>query len=170
MSSGEGDVSLDNLAPVIKDVIKEQGSKDAVSGMLDKGLINEVVSDDDTASVLTEVLNPLVKSDKVDDSTIDNDIAAGQQIVDIVDAVKNNGGDLGLGESETERDAAADAIIKNLLASEAMMNSLSTSVQEGSGSTVVRFTQNVSAKDKTNLANSIKDVNTTTENKTDTTQ
>lgn len=164
---GVGDVSLDTLAPAIKEIISDDASKEVVANIIQKDLISEMVGKDDkaTADVLTDVLETFVTSDKVTSETIDADIQAGDQVVKIVDCVKNNDGNLKLGETAEERQASADQMIADIVASEGMMETLSESANSENGSAISDYTQNVCEADKLTLAESIESSNTTKENK-----
>ena len=165
--SGNGDVSLDSLAPAIKDIINDTGSKEVVADIIAKDLISEMVGKDDkaTADVLTDVLETFVKNEKVTSETIDDDIKAGDTVVKVVDNVKNNGGDLKLGETEAERNASADQIVADLVASEGMMDTLTESANSEDGSAISDYTTQVKAEDKATLAAAINRADTTSTHK-----
>ena len=157
LSAGEGNVSLEDLSSTLKDIIANDGVKDSIASVLEKDIISNVVGDEnaDTVGVMTDVLEKLVTSDKVNSDTIDNDIAAGEQIVNIVNNVKNNEGKLNLGETAEEKQASADKIIEDLTASEGVMELLSDSAENEQGSAITDFTKEVSAEDKAVLLESI---------------
>ncbi len=165
--SGDGDVSLDALAPAIKDIINDGGSKEVVAGIIEKDLISEMVGKDDkaTADVLSDILETFVTSEKVTNETIDNDIKAGDTVVKVVDNVKNNNGDLKLGETETERNASADQIISDLISSEGMMETLTESANSPDGSAISDYTTQVNTEDKATLEAAISRADTTEANK-----
>ena len=157
LSAGEGNVSLEDLSSTLKDIIANDGVKDSIASVLEKDIISNVVGDEnaDTVGVMTDVLEKLVTSDKVNSDTIDNDIAAGEQIVNIVNNVKNNEGNLNLGETAEEKQASADKIIEDLTASEGVMELLSDSAENEQGSAITDFTKEVSTEDKAVLLESI---------------
>ncbi|MBR2391345.1 MAG: hypothetical protein IKB06_02505 [Clostridia bacterium] len=165
--SGDGDVSLDALAPAIKDIINDGGSKEVVAGIIEKDLISEMVGKDDkaTADVLSDILETFVTSEKVTNETIDNDIKAGDTVVKVVDNVKNNNGDLKLGETETERNASADQIVSDLVSSEGMMETLTESANSPDGSAISDYTTQVNTEDKATLEAAISRADTTAANK-----
>lgn len=165
--SGDGDVSLDALAPAIKDIINDGGSKEVVAGIIEKDLISEMVGKDDkaTADVLSDILETFVTSEKVTNETIDNDIKAGDTVVKVVDNVKNNNGDLKLGETETERNASADQIVSDLISSEGMMETLTESANSPDGSAISDYTTQVNTEDKATLEAAISRADTTEANK-----
>lgn len=164
---GGENASLDNLAPAIKDIINDEGSKEIVADLIEKDIITDMVGekDKDTAEVLSDVLETFVTSEKVTNETIDTDIQAGQRVVDVVNGVKNNGGDIGLGEGEEERKAAADSLVADLVASEGMMETLAESANSTDGSAITDFTKNVKAEDKATINESINSSNTSDANK-----
>lgn len=166
ISNNSGNANLDNLSGTLKDIADDDATKGIIADILKKDMIDEMVGEDnqDTAGVLTDMLETFVTSDKVDSSTIDDDIVAGNQILNIVDNVKNNGGDLNLGETEAEKKQSADKIVADLSGSEGMMELITNSGSEES-SALTNFTKNVSDDDKTTLAESIKDAKISTEKK-----
>ena len=127
-----------------------------IADILSKDIVEDVVGEEnkDTAGVMTDMLETFVTSDKVTSETIDDDIVAGNQILDIVDSVKNNGGDLGLGETQEDKKASADQIVENLTGSAGMME-LITNSTEAESSAITSFTENVKPEDKAVLAESI---------------
>ena len=156
MAEGKENVSLDNLSDTLKDIVEDDATKEMIADILEKDLVSDVAGEgnQDTANVMTDMLEIFVTSDKVNADTIDDDIVAGNQILNIVDSVKNNDGDLGLGETEEEKKASADAIINNLTGSAGMME-LITNSTEAESSALTNFTENVKAEDKEVLAESI---------------
>ena len=157
ISDNKSNISLDGMKDSLKDIISNESAKDTVASMLESNIIDEMVGEDnkDTADVLTDVLGKLVTSDKVTEETIDNDIKAGEQIVNIVTNVKNNDGDLGLGETEAEKKESADQIVNDLAGSEGVMELLKDSADNPEGSAITDFTKDVSAEDKAVLLESI---------------
>lgn len=157
ISDNKGDVSLSGMKDSLKDLISNESAKDSIASMLESNIINSVVGEEnqDTANVLTDVLGTLVTSDKVTNETLDDDVKAGEQVVNIVTNVKNNNGNLNLGETEAEKQASADKIVEDLTASEGMMEMLNDSANSTDGSAITDFTKNVSEEDKVVLAESI---------------
>ena len=156
MAEGKENVSLDNLSGTLKEIVDDDASKEMIADILSKDIVEDVVGEEnkDTAGVMTDMLETFVTSDKVTSETIDDDIVAGNQILDIVDSVKNNGGDLGLGETQEDKKASADQIVENLTGSAGMME-LITNSTEAESSAITSFTENVKAEDKAVLAESI---------------
>lgn len=166
ISNNSGNASLDNLSDTLKDIADDDATKGIIADILQKDMIDEMVGEgnQDTAGVLTDMLETFVTSDKVNSSTIDDDIVAGNQILNIVDNVKNNGGDLNLGDTEDEKKQSADKIVADLSGSEGMMELITNSGSEES-SALTNFTKNVSDDDKETLAESIEDAEISTEKK-----
>ena len=166
MAEGKENVSLDNLSGTLKEIVDDTATKDMIADILEKDLVSDVAGEgnQDTAGVMTDMLETFVTSDKVNSGTIDDDIVAGNQILDIVDSVKNNGGDLGLGETEQEKQAAADQIVSNLTGSAGMMELIKNST-EAESSAITSFTENVKPEDKSVLEQSINGAEISTEEK-----
>ena len=167
INTGAENVSLDSLAPAIKDIVEDEGSKKVIADMIEKDIINEFVGEgnQDTANAMTDILETFVTNENVTKDTVDDDIAAGEQIVNVVNNVKNNGGDLKLGESEAERNAAADKMIEDITSSKAMMETLKSSVDSTEGSAITDFTEKVNNKDKATLADRIDEANISAQDK-----
>ncbi len=166
MAEGKENVSLDSLSGTLKEIVDDEATKDMIADILEKDLVSDVAGEgnQDTAGVMTDMLETFVTSDKVNSETIDDDIVAGNQILDIVDSVKNNGGDLGLGETEEEKKTAADEIVSNLTGSAGMMELIKNST-EAESSAITSFTENVKPEDKTVLLESINGAEISTEEK-----
>ena len=156
IAEGKENVTLDSLSGTLKDIVDDEATKEMIADILAKDIVNDVAGEgnQDTAGVMTDMLEIFVNSDKVTADTIDDDIVAGNQILNIVDSVKNNDGDLGLGETEEEKQAAADQIVSNLTGSAGMMELIQNST-EAESSAITSFTENVSASDKEVLLQSI---------------
>lgn len=166
MAEGKENVSLDNLSGTLKEIVDDTATKDMIADILEKDLVSDVAGEgnQDTAGVMTDMLETFVTSDKVNSGTIDDDIVAGNQILNIVDSVKNNGGDLALGETDEEKKAAADQIVSNLTGSAGMME-LITNSTEAESSAITSFTENVKPEDKAVLEQSINGAEISTEEK-----
>lgn len=166
ISNNNGNVNLDNLSGTLKEIADDDATKGIIADILKKDMIDEMVGDEnqDTAGVLTDMLETIVTSDKVNGSTIEDDITAGNQILNIVDNVKNNGGNLNLGETETEKKQSADKIVADLSSSDGMMELIENSTNE-ENSAITNFTKNVSTTDKATLAESIEDAEISIEKK-----
>lgn len=166
MAEGKENVSLDSLSGTLKDIVDDEATKGMIADILEKDLVSDVAGEanQDTANVMTDMLETFVTSDKVNSGTIEDDIVAGNQILDIVDSVKNNGGDLGLGETEEEKKTAADEIVGNLTGSAGMMELIKNST-EAESSAITSFTENVKSEDKTVLLESINSAEISAEEK-----
>ena len=167
INKGAENVSLDNLAPAIKDIVEDAGSKEVIADMIKEDIITEFVGEEnkDTAEAMTDILETFVANENVTKDTVDADIAAGEQVVNVVNNVKNNGGDLKLGESEAERNAAADKMIEDITSSKAMMETLKESADSTEGSAITDFTTKVSTKDKATLADRIDEADISAQDK-----
>ncbi len=156
-----GDVSLGDLSGALKDIISNDDVKGTVADILSKDIISNMVKEEDkaTAEVATDVLEKLVTSDKVNNDTLDADIKAGEQIINVVNDVKKNDGKLDLGETAPEKQNNADKMIADISASEGIMELAKESTESGTGSAITDFTKNVSAEDKAILEISINNSN-----------
>ncbi len=166
ISSGNGNVSLDNLSDTLRDIADDNATKEVLADILAKDMIQDVVGeeDKDTAGVMTDMLNTFVTSDKVNGNTIEADIIAGNQILDIVDGVKNNQESV-LGDNPETKQDKANEIVSNITGSAGMME-LVTNSTSAESSALTNFTEKVKAEDKTILETSINNAEISADEKT----
>lgn len=166
INAGGEEVSLESLKPALKDIVEDAGSKEVIADMIEKDIVNEFVGEgnENAADAITDIFETFVKNENVTKDTIDNDIAAAEQVVNVVNNVKNNGGDIKLGETEEDRNAAADKMIEDITSSKAMMETLKTST-DTEGSAITDFTKNIDDDDKTTLENRINAADISAEDK-----
>ncbi len=166
ISSGNGNVSLDNLSDTLRDIADDTATKEVLADILAKDMIQDVVGeeDKDTAGVMTDMLNTFVTSDKVNGNTIEADIIAGNQILDIVDGVKNNQESV-LGDNPETKQDKANEIVSNITGSAGMME-LVTNSTSAESSALTNFTEKVKAEDKTMLETSINNAEISADEKT----
>jgi len=132
--------------------------KDTLLDTLQSDIVGDVAGEDDSAKVMTEMLETFVTNTKED--TLDKDIAAGQEVVDLVNASKNNANnELVLkGTTTEEKQADADEIVKTIANSQVVVDML---VAEDSS--VKTMTQGLKGNDVNLLLNSIEKNETLTD-------
>jgi len=158
IASGNGSVDLNDLSGVLNSAIKDQNVKDTLLDTLQSDIVGDVAGEDDSAKVMTEMLETFVTNTKED--TLDKDIAAGQEVVDLVNASKNNANnELVLkGTTTEEKQADADEIVKTIANSQVVVDML---VAEDSS--VKTMTQGLKGNDVNLLLNSIEKNETLTD-------
>ena len=135
--NGLGDVSIDSLSSLLKDAIKNEDFKDTINDIIDSDAITNMLGNNQAANVLTDMVSTIVNSAE-SDKDIDDAIAAGQEIVNLVNDAKN-GGELKLsGSTQAEKEAAADKIVENIVGSDIVMDLLN-----GSGSSAQGVAKNL---------------------------
>ncbi len=157
ISSGNGSVDLNDLSGVLNSAIKDQNVKDTLLDTLQSDIVGDVAGEDDSAKVMTEMLETFITNTKED--TLEKDIAAGQEVVDLVNASKNNANsELVLeGTTTEEKQADADEIVKTIANSQVVVNML---IAEDSS--VKTMTQSLKGEDVNLLLNSIENNETLT--------
>ncbi len=141
-------ISLDSLKDTLKNIADNAAMKEVVSSIVNSNIIETMVPENkkETAAVMTDMLETLMSSDSANSSTVENDIKAGNQIVNIVNAAENNGGNMGLTEE------SADQMVADLTGSAAIMEMLS---DDSKNETVSGYAENISTEDKAAIENSI---------------
>lgn len=153
--SGSENISFSELAPTLESIADDDATKGVLSDMINTGVIEDIAGETGSSTeVLIDVLEKFVTSENVDGSTVDKDVAAGEQIVNTVKNIENNG-DMGLGVTEEERDANAEQLILDLISSKAMMELLDESSSSAEGSAITDQTKNISGADKSTLSSKI---------------
>ena len=158
IASGNGSVDLNDLSGVLNSAIKDQNVKDTLLDTLQSDIVGDVAGEDDSAKVMTEMLETFVTNTRED--TLDKDIAAGQEVVDLVNASKNNANNELVLEGTTteEKQADADEIVKTIANSQVVVDML---VAEDSS--VKTMTQGLKGNDVNLLLNSIEKNETLTD-------
>lgn len=157
IASGNGSVDLNDLSGVLNSAIKDKNVKDTLLDTLQSDIVGDIAGEDDSAKVMTEMLETFITNTKED--TLEKDIAAGQEVVDLVNASKNNANnELVLeGITTAEKQAEADEIVKTIANSQVVVDML---VAEDSS--VKTMTQGLKGSDVNLLLNSIENNETLT--------
>ena len=123
--TGSGSVDLNDLSGVLGEVIENESVKETIKETLSSDIVSKVLGEDTTGTVevLTDMLGSFI--DGTSKETIDQDIAAGQEIINIVDSVVNNQNELVLeGTTTEEKQAKADEILETIAGSDVVMDML----------------------------------------------
>ena len=86
--NGNGSVSLDNLSGVLGDIIEDENVKGTIKDALASDIVTQITGSSQTTEVLTDMLDSFI--DGTSKETIEKDIAAGQEILNIVDTAMNS--------------------------------------------------------------------------------
>ena len=124
--SGVGDLNLETLAGVLKDTLANDDFKSTINEIIESNAIQNMLGDNAAANVLTDMVDTVVNSANTE-ADIENAIAAGQEIVNIVNDA-TNGGKLTLaGETEEEKIVEANAIVEKIASSDIVLELINTS-------------------------------------------
>lgn len=124
----DGNISLDGLGDMLEDILTSENPaatevKGAVKEILKSDTITQIVGDNKEAQVLTDMLYALVDCDNTEE--IRAGIRAGQEIINLVNNNKNDGGLVLEGSSQEEKKESAKQTIENITGSEIVMGMLS---------------------------------------------
>lgn len=145
IASSIGDVSLKDFSNVLKDIVKDEGSKDAILEIVDSSLTDEFIGNNDSAVVIKDIFVDFIRNSS--EETVDKDIAAGQKIVEVVKASENNSG-LGLDDQ-----VKSDAFVEAITGSDNMMNILKNS-SENEGDKLSGMTSDIDEISSNNIKSS----------------
>lgn len=125
ISKNTGSIDITTLKDSLKEVVKEdnQAVRDTINDIIANNVIGSLVTnekDKETVDVLTDMLDTFVNN--TSESTIEQDLNAGQAIVDIVASAKTNNNQLTLqGTTIQEKQAKSEEIINTLTSSDTIM-------------------------------------------------
>lgn len=154
---------VDNLESVIGDIISNEQVKDTFVTILEKDVIDKFIPDEysDTADVVKDMVSEFM--DKTTEETLANDIAAGKEILNIVNNSVNNG-TFSLEDDNLTKEEKAEEIINTLTNSSAIMNVIETAANnEIATNTLSNMAQNLSGDDVEILKNTISNLQTANE-------
>lgn len=133
-----GELNLEGLKGAIELVVDSPEIKNTVIDLINSDVIGNLVPEgqEQTAEVLTSMLETFVTNTTSD--TIEQDITAAEEIINIVTTVQNNSGNLVLGETDEEKQQSANAIVENLANSNAVMIVLETASEAASDTSAIK--------------------------------
>ena len=136
--------------------------KNTIKDAVNNGALNSLVKDDDKAEVYKDVLFEIL--DETDSSSIDQDLQAGQVIVDIINTPESAEGSVldNYGDSSLSTETKADIMVETLISSNTVMNVLTdeaTKVDNSQESNVKNYIDDLSTEDKTAIIGSIEKMN-----------
>ena len=132
--SNANNLQLADIETALKTIIDNDEIKNTVSNIISDNIIGNLIGEEnqDTAEVFTDMLDTFLEN--TNSSTIVDDLAAGQEIVNIVNDAKNNDNKLVLvaaGATDEEKQSKADEIVGAMAKSNAIMTMLETANKEG---------------------------------------
>ena len=121
MTSDPENVTLENIKDTLVTVAGSQEMKDTIKDLISSDIIDELVPEEykETASAVTEMFGTFI--DEITPEKIEQDIAAADEIINIINVSQNHGGNLSLGETEEEKKQAANNLVETIANSSAVM-------------------------------------------------
>ena len=120
--SGDGSIDIDSLADTLKQVVENEGVKETIKDIISSDVVTNLVGENETAQAMTDMLNKFV--DNMTPESIDADIAAGQEIINIISDSSSGDGLVLSGETNDEKLEAANTVIENIANSSTVMELL----------------------------------------------
>ena len=118
MSSGS--IGLDNLSGALGLIVENDTMKETVKEIIKSDAVTQLVGDNDSAKAMTDMLETFI--DNSTKESIDTDIAAGQEIVNIIQGSQSTDGIVLSGETQEEKTESAEKIIETIAASDNVMS------------------------------------------------
>ncbi len=121
MTSDPENVTLENIKDTLITVAGSQEMKDSIKDLISSDIVDELVPEEykETASAVTEMFGTFI--DEITPEKIEQDIAAADEIINIINVSQNHGGNLSLGETEEEKKQAANNLVETIANSSAVM-------------------------------------------------
>ena len=121
MTSDPENVTLENIKDTLITVAGSQEMKDSIKDLIGSDIVDELVPEEykETASAVTEMFGTFI--DEITPEKIEQDIAAADEIINIINVSQNHGGNLSLGETEEEKKQAANNLVETIANSSAVM-------------------------------------------------
>lgn len=121
MTSDPENVTLENIKDTLVTVAGSQEMKDSIKDLIGSDIVDELVPEEykETASAVTEMFGTFI--DEITPEKIEQDIAAADEIINIINVSQNHGGNLTLGETEEEKKQEANNLVETIANSSAVM-------------------------------------------------
>ena len=121
MTSDPENITLENIKDTLVTVAGSQEMKDSIKDLIGSDIVDELVPEEykETASAVTEMFGTFI--DEITPEKIEQDIAAADEIINIINVSQNHGGNLSLGETEEEKKQAANNLVETIANSSAVM-------------------------------------------------
>lgn len=121
MTSDPENITLENIKDTLVTVAGSQEMKDSIKDLIGSDIVDELVPEEykETASAVTEMFGTFI--DEITPEKIEQDIAAADEIINIINVSQNHGGNLTLGETDEEKKQAANNLVETIANSSAVM-------------------------------------------------
>lgn len=154
-------MEMTDLRDTIKSLIENDTDdevKTTIKNAINNGALEALIKDDSKAEVYKNLLFEVL--DETDAATVDQDLQAGQVIVDIINSPASSGKSVldNYGNAETTKDEKAELVIETLISSNTVMGVLNSEANKGQNSEVKKHIGNMSADDKNALRGAINKV------------
>jgi len=152
---------VDNLESVVADIIENPQVKETFITILERDVINQFIPEEhsETANVLKDMVGSFMNNTTVE--TLKMDIAAGKEIINIVNDSVNNGA-FSLEDETLTKEQKAEEIIETITSSNAIMTVIETATSDTSATNkLAEMAQNLGGDDVELLKNAIEDLDTT---------
>ena len=154
-------MEMSDMKESIKNLIQNDTSgdvRDTIKDVVNNGGLDSLVGDETKAEVYKDILFEIL--DETESSTVDQDLQAGQVIVDIINNPESKEGSVldGYGNESLTDDQKADIMIQTLLSSDTVMNVLDKEAEKVNGgqtSNIKNYIDDLSDSDKTAINNAI---------------
>jgi len=125
---------------------------------INNGALDSLIEDDAKAGVYKDLIFEVL--DSTNSTTIDQDLQAGQVIVDIINSPASSGESVldNYGNAETSDEDKAELVVETLISSNSVMNVLENEKDKGQDSEVKKYINKLSTDDKTALLGAINKV------------
>lgn len=156
-----GSMEMTDLKDTIKSLIENDTDdevKNTIKDAINNGALDALIDDDSKASIYEDLLFEVL--DETDSTTIDQDLQAGQVIVDIINSPASSGKSVldNYGNAETSKEEKAELVVETLISSNTVMGVLDSEANKGQSSEVKKHISNMSADDKNALRAAINKV------------
>lgn len=132
--------------------------KNTIKEAINNGAFDSLIEDDSKSEIYKNLMFEIL--DSTEPETVDQDLQAGQVIVDIVNSPASSGDSVldNYGNAETTEEEKAELVIETLISSETVMNVLDDEAGKGSNSEVKKSIDKLSTDDKNALRGAINKV------------
>lgn len=155
---------VDNLESVVGEIIANEQVKDTFVTILEKDVIDKFIPPEhaETVAVVKDMVNEFM--DKTTTETLQEDIAAGKEILNIVNNSVNSG-TFSLEDDNLTKEQKAEEIVNTLTNSTAVMTVIETAANNSiATNTLANMAQNLGGEDVEILKNTISNLQTASEN------
>lgn len=159
MSSQNLDNIMNNLETVVSGVISNEQTKETLKDIINKNVIEGFIPEEYTDTI--DVVKDMVVSfiDNTNTETIKEDIAAGKEIINIVN-ISVNSGEFSLIDDLLTKEQKAEEIVKILTNSDAIMKVIDiANDQENSSNELQQMAKNIEGEDINILKEAIRNFN-----------